>query len=290
MSKKIGIVVAILFSMRGFSQEINMLDVQFGVYGKKDDAVGINNSEIKLKLPIKFHKGFLVNGFSYSQYDLDYNSNELLNSTSIATFKTVSYNLSYIQKLRNKWSYVVIASPIISSNFESSLTMDDVGFNGGLIFNKSNVNSNFKIGLIYNTAMGFDGPMPFINYSRKISDRISFDLGFPITKIDFKIDDRNKVNLHLKPKGFYSNIGNNMILDNSEIAEKAKYQSFVTGVNYLHTINNYWKISLDVGYQITSDYDLLNGKGDSIYSFDTKNSIYTGVSLKFDLLKSRNKK
>lgn len=290
MSKKIGIVVIILFSLKGFSQGMDMVDIEFGSFGKEEGAIGINNSVIKVKLPIKFHKGVLINGFIYSQYDIDYDSNDFMNSSSLETFKTISYNLSYLQKLNNKWSYVIVASPIISSNFESSLTTDDLAFNGGLIFNKSNDKSNFKFGLIYNTAMGFDGPMPFINYSRRINKKLSYDLGFPITKIDFRINDKNKINIHLKPKGFYSNISKNLVLNNSEIADKARYQSFVTGVNYLHAINNYWKIALDVGYQLSSDYDLLDGNKNSVYSVDTKNSVYMGVSLKFDLLKKRNKK
>ena len=266
-----------------------MLNVEFGSFGNKDGGVGINSSAIKFQFPMKFHKGVLMNGFFYSQYDIDYESNDLMYSSNIETFKTISYNLSYMQKLNSNWSYVIVASPILSSNFESSVTMDDFAFNGGFIFSKSYGKSNFKFGLIYNTAMGFDGPVPYINYSRKINDRFSYALGFPITKIDFKIDDRNKVNLHVKPKGFSSNISSNLILDNSKIAEKAKYQSFVTGVNYLHSINANWKVALDVGYQLSSDYDLLDGDHNSVHSVDTKNSVYVGVNLKFDLLKKRNK-
>ena len=289
MSKRIVIAVFILFSINSFSQHTEMLNVEFGSFGKKDDAVGISRSSININFPTQFYKGVLINGLSYSQYDLDYDSNNLMNSSSIETFKTINYSLSYMQKLNSNWAYVIVASPIISSNFESSLTMDDVAFNGGLIFTKFNRESKLKFGLIYNTVMGFDGPIPFLNYSREINDRFSYDLGFPITKVNFKINDRNKLNLHVKPKGFYSNISKNLLLDNSKIAEKAKYQSFVTGINYLHTIDNYWKVAFDVGYQLSSDYNLLDENKNSVHNIETKNSVYVGVNLKFDLLKKGNK-
>jgi len=290
MLRKIGTVVIILFSLAGFSQGMHNVDIEFGSYGKEDNAVGINSSAINVKLPVRFYKGILINGFSYSQYDIDYDSNVLINTESIETFKTLSYSLNYIQRLNNGWSYMIMASPTISSDFESSLSMDDFVFNGGLIFTKNKDKSKFMFGLIYNTAMGFDAPMPFLNYSRRINNKFSYDLGFPITKIDYRINSNNKINLHIKPKGFYSNISNNLVLDNSEIAEKARYQSFVTGLNYLHAINNYWKISLDVGYQLSSEYNLLDGNKNNVYNVDTKNSVYMGVSLKLDLLKNRNKK
>ena len=184
---------------------------------------------------------------------------------------------------------MIMASPTISSNFESSLTKDDIAFNGGLIFTKFNKKSKLMFGLIYNTSIGFEGPLPFLNYSRKINNKFSYTLGFPITKIDYKIDERNRVNLHVKPKGFNSNISNDLVLDDSTIAKKARYQSFITGVNYLHSINDNWKVGLDAGYQLFSDYNLLDGNDNAVYSIDTKNSVYLGVNLKFNLLKRRNK-
>ena len=289
MLKRIVFTVILLYSLKSFSQGVEMLNIEFSSLGSKDNGVGVTSSAISVKLPIKFHKGVLINGFSYSQKDLSYDSNAIINTSDIENFKSLKYSLSYMQRLNNRWAYIIMASPTISSNFESSLTMDDVLFNGGLIITRSNLKSEFNFGFIYNTTMGFSSPIPFISYNRKISNRLSYNLGFPLTKIDFKIDDRNKVNLHIKPKGFYSNISNNVVLSNSKIAEKVKYKSFIAGVNYMHTIDNYWKVFLDAGYQLSSDYDLLDGNKNSVYSIESKNGMYLGVSLKFNLFKKKNK-
>jgi Domain of unknown function (DUF6268) len=290
MPKKIVVVVIVFISLKSLAQSSELFNVEFGSFGKKDDAVGINYSAVAVNTPVRFYNGILINGLSYIQYDLNYDSSMFMNTSSIKNFKTLKYNLSYIKSLSNKWAYMLLASPTLSSNFESSVSMDDLSFNGGLIFTKSNLKSKLNFGVIYNTAMGFKIPIPFLKYSRKMNDKLSYDLGFPITKINYKIDDRNKVNLYLKPKGFYSNISNKLVLDNSEIAKKANYQSFITGVNYLHRINDLWIIALDAGYQLSSKYDLLDKNKNSVYNFETKNSLYLGLNLKLNLLKNKNRK
>jgi uncharacterized protein DUF6268 len=290
MPKKIVVVVIVFISLKSFAQSSELFNVEFGSFVKKDAAVGINYSAVAVNTPVRFYNGILINGLSYIQYDLNYDSSMILNTSSIKNFKTLKYNLSYIKSLSNKWTYMIIASPTLSSNLESSVSMDDLSFNGGLIFTRSNLKSTLNFGVIYNTAMGFKIPIPFLNYSRKMNDRLSYDLGFPITKVNYKMNDRNKVNLYLKPKGFYSNISNNLVLDNSEIAKKANYQSFITGVNFLHRINDLWIIALDAGYQLSSKYDLLDKNKNSVYNFETKNSLYLGLNLKLNLLKNKNRK
>ena len=110
----------------------------------------------------------------------------------------------------------------------------------------------------------------------------------PETKLEYKFSQNNKVNLYLKPRGFYSNISNKMILDSSEEAEKAKYRTIVSGLNYMHRVDDCWNISLNAGYQISSKYNLLNGGNESVYEFETKNNFFIGLNLKFELINKKN--
>jgi hypothetical protein len=163
--------------------------------------------------------------------------------------------------------------------------MDDVFLNGSLAFVRSSKKGRLHLGLVYNTGFGTYKPMPIISYSRKVNHVFSYMLGMPITKIEYIINSTNKTNFYLKPKGFYSNISDNLIVDTNDIAEKVKYKSIQTGINYSHSIDEFWKLSLDAGYQFSTKYELLNNK-ESVYEFKTKNSFYAGLNLKFDLLKN----
>lgn len=272
-----------IVSTAGKAQNFEIFSAGLSSTLNNSNSVGLKNATININLPLKLKKGVLTNSVLFSQYYLDYNTDETMNTATIESFKTLKYTLGYFNELNDTWGFKTHISPTISSNFESGLTMDDVFFNGSMAFVRSKNNSRLRIGLVYNTGFGFNKPIPIISYSNKINNNVSYMIGIPITKIEYKINSNDKANFYLKPKGFYSNISDNLIIDTNEIAEKVKYHSIQTGINYSHAINNHWKLSLDAGYQILSEYKLLNDNN-TVYEFETKNNFFMGLNLKFNLL------
>lgn len=286
MRLRLGVFLFMIVSTAGKAQNFEILNADINSTLNNSNSVGLKNASININLPLKLKKGVLINSLLFSRYNLDYNSDETVNTTTIESFKTLKYTLGYFIKINDLWSFKTNISPTISSNFESGITMDDVFINGSLAFIKSSRKSSLHIGLVYNNNFGTNKPIPIISYSRKVNNTVSYKLGMPITKIEYIINSTNKANLYLKPKGFYSNISDNLIINTTEKAEKVKYKSIQTGVNYSHAIDGFWKLSLDAGYQLSSKYELLNNN-ESVYEFKTKNSFFVGLNLKFDLLKNK---
>jgi hypothetical protein len=286
MDLRLGVFLLMFISIAGKAQNFEIFSGNIYSTLNNSNSVGLKNAIIKINLPLYLKKGGLTNKLFFSKYNLDYNSNETLNTSSIESFKILKYSLEYYTPINNTWSFKTNFSPTISSNFDSNITMDDVFFNGSLVFIKSNKKSKFKVGVVYNISFGTKKPIPIINYSRKINNKASYILGMPITKIEYILNPTNKANIYLKPKGFYSNISNNIVLNNNEIAETVKYQSIQSGISYSHSIDEFWKLSLDAGYQFSSKYELLNNNK-SIYKFKMENSFFVGLNLKFNLLKNK---
>lgn len=286
MDLRLGVFLLMFISIEGKAQNFEIFNGNIYSTLNNSNSVGLKNATIKINLPLHLKKGRLTNRLFFSKYNLDYNSEEILNTSNIESFKILKYSLEYYTPISNTWSLKTNFSPTISSNFEANITMDDVFFNGSLVFIKSNEKSIFKIGVVYNVSFGTKKPMPIISYSRKINNNTSYILGMPITKIEYIFNSINKANIYLKPKGFYSNISNNIVLNNNEIAEMVKYQSIQSGISYSHSIDEFWKLSLDAGYQFSSKYELLNNNK-SIYKFKMENSFFVGLNLKFNLLKNK---
>ncbi len=286
MDLRLGVFLLMFISIEGKAQNFEIFSGNIYSTLNNSNSVGLKNATIKINLPLHLKKGRLTNRLFFSKYNLDYNSEEILNTSNIESFKILKYSLEYYTPISNTWSLKTNFSPTISSNFETNITMDDVFFNGSLVFIKSNEKSIFKIGVVYNVSFGTKKPMPIISYSRKINNKTSYILGMPITKIEYIFNSINKANIYLKPKGFYSNISNNIVLNNNEIAEMVKYQSIQSGISYSHSIDEFWKLSLDAGYQFSSKYELLNNNK-SIYKFKMENSFFVGLNLKFNLLKNK---
>jgi hypothetical protein len=273
-----------IVSTAGKAQNFEIFSAGLNSTFNNSNSVGLKNATININLPLKLKKGVLTNSVLFSQYFLDYNTDETMNTSSIESFKTLKYTLGYFTKINDTWGFKTNISPTISSNFESGITMEDVFLNGSLAFIRSGKKGSFHLGLVYNTGFGTKKPMPIISYSRKVNSVFSYMLGMPITKIEYSINSTNNSTFYLKPKGFYSNISDNLIINTTDKAEKVKYKTIQTGINYSHSIDEFWKLSLDAGYQFSTKYELLNNN-ESVYEFKTKNSFFVGLNLKYDLLK-----
>ena len=270
----------------GFSQNEVQMKIDFNFVPKESNSFGFNNSSVEINVPTKLKKGLFINSLSYSKYKINYTSTESINTDYLESFNSIEYSLKYLNILNSNWSYSVEISPTISSNFESKILFKDVILNGELVFKRKLKVGSFQIGLLKNSNVGFKNLVPVISYSSSINDNINYTLGFPQSKVQYKLNSTNSLNLYIKPKGFYANLSDAIMLNSFEEAEKALFQSVITGLNYIHKIDDSWKISLDAGYQLKADYKLLNNNR-SVYEFNSKNKLYMGLNLKFDLLKCK---
>lgn len=286
MHLRLGVFLLMIVSTEGRAQNFEIFSADINSTLNNSNSVGLRNASININLPLILKKGMLTNSLLFSGYAIDYNTDETMNTATIENFETLKYTLGYFTEINDTWGFRTNISPTISSNFESGITMEDVFLNGSLAFIRSNKKSSFHIGLVYNTNFGINKPIPIISYSRKVNNTVSYSLGMPITKIEYVINSANKANFYLKPKGFYSNISDNLIINTTDKAEKVKYKSIQSGVNYSHAIDDFWKLSLNAGYQFSSKYELLNNN-ESVYEFKAKNSFFVGLNLKFDLLKNK---
>lgn len=280
MLKRINVIsffILIVFEMTG------QVDIELNVIPASDDAVGFTSSSIKLQFPIMLKKGVLIQGISFSDYNINYEDNQMLNTNELTNFKSIKYSIGFLKQLKNNWSFGMHISPTVSSNFESNLSVKDISLNGGIIFNKKINNSAWKIGLVMSSEYSLPIPIPLVNYSKRVNNRISYVLGFPFTKFEYAFNKRNKVNLFVKPNGFKANLSNSIQIENEEVS-KAQYRSFVTGLNLTHQIDDYWKITIEGGHQLYSDYNLMNGNN-KVYEFNTATNFYAGLKLKFNLIR-----
>jgi hypothetical protein len=215
----------------GNAQNFELFNVEFNSTLNDNNSIGFKNSAIQINLPLKLKKGAIINSLLFSTNTIDYNSGMTLNTSTIENFKTLKYSVGFLNNINNIWKYRVQIAPTISSNFESSISFEDIFINGSIVFIKANNKSKLRLGLAYNSGFGMNTPIPVLSYSRKVTNNFLYTIGMPETKFEYKFSQNNKAKLYLKPRGFYSNISNNIILDSLEEAERAKFRTIVSGIN-----------------------------------------------------------
>ena len=289
MIKNVFAVLLFISTMCVVGQDKNLFSIDFGVLPSNNENVSLKTTEAKLNIPVKLKKGILENRFSFSNYNVGYENGQPLSTSEIENFKSFSYSLSYLKRMKNNWSYMLNFSPVVTSNFESGLAVDALIFNGALAFSKSTGSSRFKFGVVVNSGFGVAIPIPIISYSKQVNEQFSYEVGIPVMKAKYQFNKRNKVSLYAMPKGFIANLSNNIQFENG-LAKKANYMSIITGLNFKHAIDDSWAVNLNGGYQVYSNYSLQSEGRNEIYNFNTSNGVYASVGLKFNLINNKKRK
>lgn len=282
------VLFSVLFiGCSAFAQQNNLFVTEFNYVHGSTNTVGFQNSNATLKYPLKLQKGTLINSLEYTNYKVDYNDKLDEAAFGIETFKSIAYALKFNKDILNGWNYSISVSPTLASNFESKVSTDDLFINGGVVFTKMYAKNKLKLGVVRNLSYGFNSPIPVIAVEGSLNENLAYSVGFPITEFLYKVNNTNQFSLYAKPKGFYANIGNSVFVNVNDEVEKAQFQSYVSGLKFSHSIDENWKIEFDAGYQLKSEYNLLDKNLNSVYEFKTKNNFSAGVSLKFDLLNNK---
>lgn len=118
----------------------------------------INMSEFQTALqfasPLKADKTYLLNKiqYTYFNYDADFDRNTL---DSEKDFHAIEYTLGLIHMFPKKWRAVATVSPMLSSDFEESISSDDFLFQASaLVIKRSSPNFEYGFGLTYTTKFG----------------------------------------------------------------------------------------------------------------------------------------
>lgn len=272
-----------------FSQQENLFVTEFKYVPSTSNTVGFQDSNVAFKYAVKLKNGSLINGLKYTSNRVIYNDSEKLEEEplGIELFQSIAYSLNLKKEIVNGWSYNVNIAPTVASNFESSLTFDDFFVDGGVVFAKKFNNNTIHFGVVRNLFYGFHSPIPLITVDGAINDNLKYSVGFPITELSYIVNNTNEFSMFVKPKGFYANIANDLVVNVDDDVESVQFQSFVTGLQFSHCVDDNWLIVFDAGYQLKSDYELLDKNKNSVYEFKTKNNFSAGVSLKFNLLNDK---
>ena len=282
-------IVVCIGSNTVFSQQNNLFATEINYVPGSSSTVGFQNSVVAFKYPVTLKKGTLINSLEYSNYKMDYNATEKLDVTAfgIVDFNSIAYSLEYRNEILNGWNYAITASPTIASNFESSISLDDVSLEGSVVFSKMFAKNKLKLGVVRNSSFGFETPIPVIAVEGAINEKVTYSVGFPITEVSYKVNETNQFSMYAKPTGFYATIGNSVFVNVDDEVKKAQFQSIVSGIKFSHSVDENWKIEVDAGYQLKSEYELLDKNENSVYEFKTKNNFSAGVSLKFNVLNNK---
>lgn len=290
-------IVLIIFSGNKSYSQFNESNFSFNytLAPIGNDGIDFYKTDIKLSIPIKLKKGILVNSLGLDYYQLNYKNDYSFTTTDLTTFYGINYSLMYIYPLSKQWSLSAQVRSSIVSNLTGGIDGDDFLINGGL-FAIKNIGTKEKpsrlmFGIGYTTIAGTPQILPTINYTKHVSDKFSYGIGFPNTYAEYKINDRSALKSLLWLNGFYANLSNPIFVNTTDMASKVSFTSASLGLEYNYNMDKSWIISFKGGYSFYNDYSLFDSdgdRGDTVFDFDTTSKPFFSTGIKY-ILKNKTK-
>lgn len=246
-------------------------------------SVGFNKSLFEIQLKNE-QKGIIKTSLNYEFTHINLNTEDS-HFTDIENFHSIGITISYIQKINQKWSFVGMFSPQLSSNFTNNLSSDDFYANIIALFNYSKTQNNrLSFGLVYTNSMGVPFPIPIINYWKKFDDKWQMNLGFPRTNLTYTLNPTSNFSGYIEFDGFKANISQNMsrpYFEDERMAEQIKYNAIISGIEYDYHIKKF-QFKINLGYTLSRNFEFQDSDNDTAYEFDMRNNFNLGVGVGLD--------
>ncbi|MGK0447444.1 MAG: hypothetical protein ACJA2M_001218 [Polaribacter sp.] len=244
----------------------------------KDNALtqeySITEHAAFINLPYRFKnkKTVIINNFGFALVDIKGENVPTLSSNQHKEILyALTYGVSLIHKLNEKWNLMVNLKPALASDFEKNISADDFLFQGGLIAVKK-VNQHFKIGGGITSNMRFGKPtlMPVISVNyQKGKHSIKAALPFQ-SNYKFSIDKKEKLKIGLKHNvnGAEFNVSRSKIANtNNHPINKIRYSRINFGATVNYNLTKFVRFELFGGYSARNQYHLID-TSNNLYDFD----------------------
>jgi hypothetical protein len=180
-------------------------------------------------------------------------------------------------------------NPRIASTLETSITNEDIFFNGGVfaIHDKTDatdVERPFRliVGLTYNTTVGIPFPLPFVSYYRKINQKWSYTAGIPKSNVKYFVTEKAIIQTFAALDGYFANLQQSIIV-NRKKAENISLSVAVAGLGFEYFLTKHLVAYTYTGYTFRLDNVLRNNDRDEIFRLNNLNAFYLRTGIKFKI-------
>ncbi|WP_321299685.1 DUF6268 family outer membrane beta-barrel protein [Marinifilum fragile] len=283
--KKILLITAIVLGVILPSQA-QMLQEKFGAdyvfVGKGDSDNGNDISFEKYEFRFSIHKKLKTPGrrifhtFNYAGVNIDYGSTALL-ETNLKNFHTISYTFGYARPLKKGWYLTAFIKPNISSNFESSISFDELNLFGMALFSKpinQKKNMILSLGAIYSNTIGVPAPIPVVSLNWKPNKKWNINFGFPMLDVNYKASEKTTLgaNLFIAVENF--TLTDKLVYNNetSQI-DNVSIMNFGGGLLLKQKLSKKISLNINSGYTLYRNFEFKDGS-DKIADFDLDNNLF----------------
>lgn len=284
------IIIAFLCCLFSKAQTSDIARLEYTWFPQESSDNSFRRLKTFFNYPIKLKQdNYLIPGVEYQNIEFQFNDDVPFNTSTLNRYQYFKFNLAYLKKFKDNWRYAVEGSVLATSNFQTSLTSDDILFNGSAYIIKSRPKTEDKkktrliFGITFNTNAGTPFPLPFVNYFKEVSPKVTYTLGIPKSNFKYRFTPKHIMQAFVTLDGFYANIQEDINITRNGITSQASELSMLvalSGLGYEHKFNDYLSFYSYSGYTILNDIRLRDEDANEVFTINDNNSIYFRFGLK----------
>ena len=167
-------------------------------------------------MPMRIKEGtYFFMGLDYSRIQMEFEEDvDSFDKSETDDFTLVDVNFAYTFPINNDWRFGIQVTPGLSSNFENKLEWDDAVISSIIAFNKDKKDDppsgkkpfRIIIGAAYSGNSGIPFPIPFLSFYKKFKPKWSYNLGAPISNLQWHTSEKVRMKLFATLDGFNANL------------------------------------------------------------------------------------
>ncbi|MFD0989023.1 DUF6268 family outer membrane beta-barrel protein [Mariniflexile jejuense] len=267
----------------------NLASFNYGLAPIGHDDIDFYKTDFKFNIPTTLKKGVLTNSLGFNNYRFNYTTDFSFSTEAISNLYDISYGLKYQLPITKTWLLTTSAKAAIVSNLTNAATKNDLLFTGDVFVAKTLGNEEnpetLTLGLSYTTITGKPSLLPTVSYTKQVTNKFSFGVGFPKTFANYTINAINAIQLVFLVDGFYANLNDKIRVNQTTNADKISFSSTSLALAYNYEMDDYWGISFKGGYAFSNKYKLLNSDDALVFNFNTTSKPFFSAGITFNLKK-----
>lgn len=239
--------------------------------------------------PIKIkNDNYLIVGAEYNRILLNLRENYPFDRSTLSALNIIDLNIGCTFRTSEYWRIGLKINPRIASTLNSTITKDDVFFNGGVFLihdrTKADIKRPYRLvfGVTYNTTAGIPFPLPFINYFRRVNQNWSFSAGIPKSNLKYYFTDLSTLQLFAGIGGYFANLQEPFMVNGQE-ANNISLSVIVGGLGYEYGFTDHLFGYIYSGYTFKLNNILRNSERDEIFKINQRNAFYLRTGIKFKI-------
>ncbi len=256
---------AFFVSLSSCGQYLDLAKVEYTVVPGDNSNFALNSFRMLFNVPFRVgDDAYFFAGVDYTKNEFQFDERiDTYDKSEVEDFQEVDLNLTYTFTTKKGWRLGIQITPSFSSNLQGSLQNEDFLLSGVVALLKDKKQSDdvkkpWRIiaGLAYSTTSRSPFPFPFFSYYRKFHPRWSYNIGAPVTNIQFHFDKKNRLKFYAEGDGFNAHIQEGVLVNGDQLANRLRMLLVMTGLRYEYKFTDHIETYLNITRTVLSNVQL----------------------------------